>query len=100
VVTGMPWSRFANAHGPAFALAALTGGVVAVVAEACRSMHLGSIATLIATAAAALAAAYLAARVSPRLFLGKHGSWAFRYVEDLRRRLPRVASAEAKANPQ
>jgi O-antigen/teichoic acid export membrane protein len=100
VVTGAPWSTFAKAHVPALALAALTGGVVAVVAEAARSMHLGSIPTLIAAGAAALAATYLAARVWPRLFLGKHGSWAFRYVEDLRRRLPRVASAEVKANPQ
>jgi phage replication-related protein YjqB (UPF0714/DUF867 family) len=52
---------------------------------------------LLAAAAAAAAAAYLAARIRPELFLGPHGTWVFRRVEDLlRQRSARLSLAAEK----
>ncbi|MGH7509226.1 MAG: lipopolysaccharide biosynthesis protein [Gemmatimonadales bacterium] len=87
-VTDLTWSRFARAHAPAVRLAALIGGVAAIVAQGARAAHLSALPLLIAAGVAAAGAAYGGSRLWPELFLGPHGRWAYRQGEDLVRHGP------------
>ena len=99
-VTDLPWSRFARAHAPAALLAILVGGAAAIGAGAARAAHLGNIPVLAAGGLVALAVALPASRLKPALFLGGHGTWASKQVEDLLRRAARrVARADRLAPP-
>ena len=97
-VTGLSWLRFLQAHVPAALLAILVALAAAAAAQAGRSAHLGSVSVLIAGAVAAVAVVCLAARVRPEIWLGPHGIWVLRRVEDLvRRRSARLTLAAEKA---
>jgi O-antigen/teichoic acid export membrane protein len=85
-VTGLSWARFAGAHAPAALLALLIAAAAAIVAQGGRAAHFGSIPILLAAAVAALMVTYAASRFRPELFLGPHGTWAFRQGEALLRR--------------
>jgi hypothetical protein len=98
-VTGLTWSRFARAHAAAFLLALLVGGAAMAGAEAGRAAHLSKVPILIAAGLMAVLAAAAAAWLRPSLFLGHHGTWAYRQVEGLlrfrSRRVGRPEAAEA-----
>jgi PST family polysaccharide transporter len=109
-VTGLSWSHFARAHVPGLFLAASIGSAVSLVAVAGRAAHWSNIPILIASGLAAAAVTYAASRLRPELFLGPHGMWALRRVNELLRRRsrgfahPGVASdglaSAGKANSQ
>jgi len=107
-VTGLSWSRFARAQLPGASLAVLIGGAVAGAAEATRAAHLGGLAVLIAGALMAAAVAFAVWRLRSELFLGPHGTWASRHIEELIRQGPshlgrgRPPSPDAlvEANPE
>jgi PST family polysaccharide transporter len=88
-VTGLTWSRFAIAHVPAILLAAVIGTVATVVAQAGRAAHWGNLPVLVTAGFAAVVVGIAASRLSPALFLGRHGSWALREFEGLLRRAGR-----------
>ena len=91
-VTGLDWGRFTRAHVPAALLAVVIGGAALLAAQLGHSVHLPAI-PLVAVAGLASAAAALAvAWMSPVLFLGPHGTWAWREVEALLRRRRRAAA--------
>ena len=100
-VTGLSWARFARAHVPAALLAAVIGLGSMVVAGWARSAQLGIIVVLAVTGLAAAAVALAAAKLSPALFLGAHGTWAVDQGQSLRgrmsRRTARAAAAEEVA---
>ncbi len=100
-VTGLSWARFAWAHVPAALLAAVIGLGSMVVAGWARSAQLGIIVVLAVTGLAAAAVALAAAKLSPALFLGAHGTWAVDQGQSLRgrmsRRTARAAAAEEVA---
>jgi PST family polysaccharide transporter len=85
-VTGVSWTRFLRAHIPAALLATLVALMAAATAHAGRSAHLKSLLVLAAAGVAAAGTAYAAARLRPAFWLGPHGTWALRRVEDLLRR--------------
>lgn len=82
-VTGLGWGRFARAHAPAGALAAVIGLAAAGAAAPARAAHLGNVPVLLAAGVAALVAAGLGTWLRPGLFLGPHGSWAYARAEEL-----------------
>jgi hypothetical protein len=86
-ITALPDARFARAHGPGAALAILIGVVAAVAAHACRAGRLGSVATLVISGLAAAVSALAGARLLPDVFLGQHGRWAVKQVEQMFRRV-------------
>jgi hypothetical protein len=67
-------------------LAALIGVVAAAAAQACRAGRLGPVATLAITGVAAAVTTFAAGRLLPDVFLGAHGRWAVRQVEQMFRR--------------
>lgn len=85
-VTGLSWGRFAAVHSPAILLALVIGAAATVAAQAGRSAHLGNVPILLAAGLAAAAAAGGASWLRPGIFLGRHGTWAFRQGEELLRR--------------
>jgi PST family polysaccharide transporter len=85
-MTGVTWSRFIQAHVPAAWLAMLVALTAAATAQVARSAHLKSPFVLVLCGIAALGVTYAAARTRPDIWLGPHGTWAFRRIEDLRRR--------------
>lgn len=97
-VTGLSWGRFARAHAPAVFLAALIGGVAAIVAQGARAAHLGKLPVLIAAVVAAAVAAFGASKLLPQVFLGRHGKWAYQQVEDMVRRGSRRLARQPVAN--
>jgi hypothetical protein len=88
-VTGLDWTRFVSAHAPAALLALVVGGAAAAGAGAGRSAQLGNVLILLTAGLAAAVAAIVAVRFSPGIFLGRHGSWAYRQSEGLLRRRSR-----------
>jgi hypothetical protein len=98
-VTGLDWGRFARAHVAPALLAVVTGAVATLAAEVSRSAHLGAIPLVAVAGLAALLAAAAAARLSPALFLGPHGAWAWREGEALLRRRARKGSRAAASKP-
>ncbi|MBA3553155.1 MAG: lipopolysaccharide biosynthesis protein [Gemmatimonadales bacterium] len=109
-VTGLSWLRFGQAQAPAALLALVLGATVAAVAHWARAAHLGTIPLLIAAGLVAVTVVLAASRLSPKVFLGPHGTWAVRQAEALlrrggRRRAGRGAGAEGlapagKVNPE
>ncbi len=100
-VTGVTWARFFLAHLPAAVLATLVALTAAAAAQAGHSVHLRSLAVLATSGLAAGAVAFFAARLWPEVFLGPHGTWAFRRVEDLlRRRSARLTLAAERARAE
>lgn len=96
-VTGLEWPRFAAAHSSAALLALVIGGAALLGAEAGRSAHLGNLPILFTAGLAATVAAGIAAWLSPGIFLGSHGTWAYRQVERLvHRRSERGSGAEPR----
>ncbi len=108
-VTDLSWSRFARAHMPAALLAALIGLAVTLVSQAARAAHLGKVPIVVAAALTALAVTFAASKLWSGVFLGSHGTWAFRRAGEVAQRAvrmvrrgaagERLASAE-KANPE
>ena len=98
-VTGLTWARFGAAHLPAALLAGLIAVAAAPVAQAMRMAHLGNVAVLIAAGLAAAGMAFAAAHVRPDIWLGPHGTWAFKRAERLVRRPASLTLAE-EANPK
>jgi len=95
-ITALPDSRFARAHAPGAALAILIGLAAAAAAHASRTARLGPVATLLISGLAAAAAALAGGRLLPDVFLGQHGRWAVKQVEQiLRRRRAHPASPPA-----
>jgi O-antigen/teichoic acid export membrane protein len=88
-VTGLDWGRFARAHLPAGLLAVLIGAAAQGAAEAARTARLGAIPLVAVSGMVALGAGAVAAWMSPSLFLGSHGSWAWREGTALLRRRSR-----------
>ncbi|MGH7536527.1 MAG: oligosaccharide flippase family protein, partial [Gemmatimonadales bacterium] len=88
-VTGLDWTRFTGAHTSAVLLALVVGGAAMAGAEAGRAAHLSKVSILIAAGLAAAMVGVVAARLRPGLFLGRHGTWAYRQVQELRRRRSR-----------
>lgn len=84
--SGLSWSRFARAHAPAALLTLLIIGPVAFIALAGRAAHIGNIPTLVAAGVGAALVSCAAWRLKPALFLGPHGIWASRSMEELGRR--------------
>jgi O-antigen/teichoic acid export membrane protein len=82
-VTGLTWPRFAVAHAPGVALAALVGGAAAIGAHLGRSAHLGNIPVILLAALTAAVAAVGAGWLRPTVFLGPHGTWARGQAEQL-----------------
>ena len=100
-VTGVTWARFFLAHLPAAVLATLVALTAAAAAQAGHSVHLRSLTVLATSGLAAGAVAFFAARLWPEVFLGPHGTWAFRRVEDLlRRRSARLTLAAERARAE
>jgi PST family polysaccharide transporter len=100
-VTGLTWPRFALAHVPGALFALLIFAVTTVVVGAARSLALGSVLTL-ATAGLALAGVVVAVvRSHSKLFLGRHGRWAFHrgveLVQGISRRFVGPRAAEPTA---
>jgi PST family polysaccharide transporter len=96
-VTGLAWGRFTRAHLPAALLALVIGAAALLAAQAGRSLHLAAVPLVAVAGLAALAAGAAAARLSPALFLGAHGSWAWREAEALLRRRARPGARAAAA---
>ncbi len=86
-VTGLSWLRFAQAQVPAAMLALVIAGAAAVVAHWTRAAHLGTIPVLAAAGLVAAAVTLTAAKLSPQVFLGSHGTWATAQAEQLFRRV-------------
>ena len=99
-VTGLDWGRFARAHLPAALLAAVIAAAALLAAGASRAAHLGPIPLLVAAGGVALAAAAAAVRLAPGLFLGPHGTWAWREGEALLRRRARGGTRSPAADPE
>jgi PST family polysaccharide transporter len=92
-VTGLPWSRFIEAHAPAALLAGVIGMVAAAAAYGARGAQLGSLVTLILATTAAALLTVLALRIRPHTFLGTHGLWAYQTGKEfLLRRSPETPS--------
>jgi O-antigen/teichoic acid export membrane protein len=85
-VTGLTWTRFAQAHLPAVLLAMVIGATAIVASQAGRAAQWDNVPVLVIAGTAAVVAALAAVRLSPALFLGRHGSWALRQFQRLRRR--------------
>jgi O-antigen/teichoic acid export membrane protein len=85
-VTGLSWGRFTRAHLPATLLGVLVGTVALLTAEGSRSAHLGPVPLVALSGLTAVGAAGLAAWMRPALFLGPHGTWAWREGQALLRR--------------
>ncbi len=85
-VTGLEWSRFFAAHVPAVMLSIAIGLGAQIGAHVGRSAHLGHIPILVIAGVAAILTAILATWLKPDLFLGRHGTWAYRQGEGLIRR--------------
>ncbi|MGH7513462.1 MAG: lipopolysaccharide biosynthesis protein [Gemmatimonadales bacterium] len=101
VVTGVTWVRFLRAHMPAALLATLVALTAAAAAQVARGAHLKSVFVLPISALAAAATVYLAARTRPQVWLGPHGTWALRRIEDLlRRRSARLTLAAERARAE
>jgi len=97
-VTGVTWTRFVRAHVPAALLATLVALATAATAQVTHGAHLKSVFVLPICGMAALGVTYLAARTRPDIWLGPHGTWAFRRIEDvLRRRSARLTLAAERA---
>jgi O-antigen/teichoic acid export membrane protein len=100
-VTGLSWSRFGRAHVPGALLAGLVGFVSAALVHACRAAHLGNVFTLLVASLGAAVVTMIAVTFQGGLFLGPHGTWAFRRgVQYLRQgysrfRTPRVAKVDS-----
>ena len=88
-VTGLTWRRFAAAHAPGLLLAVIIAGAAALGAEAGRWAHLGNLLVFIVAGITSAAAAWVAAWLSPGVFLGPHGTWVRRQAEGLVLRGPR-----------
>jgi PST family polysaccharide transporter len=103
-VISLSWSRFAGAHAHAGLLTVLIGVTAAVVAYAARAAHLGNISILVAVVLSILAVLYAAVRIQPGLFLGPHGRWALRRLEEVLRgrsqRFAAVGVGDALAPPE
>jgi PST family polysaccharide transporter len=84
-VTGLSWPRFVRAQVPGAVLAAAIGGTVALAVQAVRAAHLGNVAVLIAAGITAVVVTLAASRSRSELFLGAHGVWACRRVEEFLR---------------
>jgi PST family polysaccharide transporter len=96
-VTGLDWWRFARAHVPALMLAILVAAAAMLAAEAGRAAHLSKLPIVVLAGLAAALAAGAAARLRAELFLGRHGTWAYRQGEQLLRgRARRRAAAQAR----
>jgi PST family polysaccharide transporter len=85
-MTGVTWTRFLNAHVPAALLAMLVAATAAATAQVARSAHLKGPVVLVICGIAVLAVTYAAGRSRPDIWLGPHGTWAFRRIDDVRRR--------------
>jgi O-antigen/teichoic acid export membrane protein len=85
-VTGLDWGRFTRAHMPATLLGVVVGAAALLAAEGSRSARLGPVPLVALCGLAALGAAGLAAWMRPALFLGPHGTWAWREAEAFLRR--------------
>lgn len=100
-VTGVTWTRFLRAHVSAALLATLVAVTTAATAQVTRSAHFKSVFTLAVCGMAALGVAYLALRTRPDIWLGPHGTWAFRRIEDVfRRRSARLTLAAERARAE
>jgi O-antigen/teichoic acid export membrane protein len=85
-VTGLSWTRFLNAHAPAALLATVLGGATLAAAQAARAASLGKIPVLSVAGITAAAVIVLASRLRPEVFLGPHGTWAWKRANELIRR--------------
>jgi hypothetical protein len=94
-VTGLDWGRFTRAHVPAALLAIVIGAAALFAAQVSRSAHLAAIPLLAAVGIVSVAAAAAVAWMSPAVFLGPHGTWAWREIEALMRRRRRAGSRKA-----
>jgi PST family polysaccharide transporter len=99
-VTGLDWARFTRAHLPAALLATVIGVAAMLAAQASRSAQLGAVPVLAVAGLAALGAAAAATRISPALFLGAHGQWAWREGGALVRRRTRRGPRPATPDPE
>jgi hypothetical protein len=99
-VTGLDWRRFGRAHLPAALLALVIGAAAQGAAEVARSARLGAVPLVAVAAVVALGAAVLAARMSPSLFLGAHGTWAWREGTALLRRRSRAGARPAASDAE
>jgi O-antigen/teichoic acid export membrane protein len=96
-VTGLDWGRFTRAHVPPALLAVVIAAAATLSAEASRSAHLGALPVIVVAGLVALLAGAAAAWLSPRVFLGPHGAWAWREGEALLRRKARAGATAAAA---
>jgi O-antigen/teichoic acid export membrane protein len=94
-VTGLAWGRFTRAHVPAVLLAIVIGAAALLAAQVSRSAHLAAIPLVAVAGLVSVAAAAALAWMSPAVFLGPHGTWAWREIEALRRRRRRAGSRQA-----
>jgi len=95
-VTGLAWSRFASAHASPVLLALVVGGAAMAGAEVGRAAHLSKVPIVIAAGLTAAVVGVVAVRLRPGLFLGRHGTWAYRQAQELlRRRARRSARSQA-----
>jgi O-antigen/teichoic acid export membrane protein len=84
-ITGLPWSAFVAAHGPALLLSTAVGLQTWAVAAALRSLGLAAPLVLLGGATLAGVTAVLLALLAPRWVLGADGIWI---VNTLTRQLP------------
>jgi O-antigen/teichoic acid export membrane protein len=96
-ITALPDSRFVRAHAPGAALAVVVGLAAAAAAHACRTGRLGAVPTLLISGLAAAGAGLAGTRLFPDVFLGHHGRWAVKQVEQMVRRV-RAPSASPAAD--
>jgi hypothetical protein len=80
---------------PAALLAIVIGAAALFAAQVSRSAHLAAIPLLAAVGIVSVAAAAAVAWMSPAVFLGPHGTWAWREIEALVRRRRRAGSRKA-----
>jgi PST family polysaccharide transporter len=99
-VTGLDWARFSRAHVPAVLMALVIAAVSVPAAEATRAAHIGAIPVVAIAGLVSLGAALAVARLSPGVFLGPHGAWAWRQGEALLRRRSRGSARGASADAE
>jgi O-antigen/teichoic acid export membrane protein len=97
-VTGLSGTRFARAHSPGAMLAVSVGLAAAAAAEASRAGRLGPVATLLISGLAAVGATLAVGRLGPDVFLGPHGRWAVKQLEQMVRRVRARSAAPSAAH--
>ena len=95
-VTGLDWGRFTRAHVPAALLAIVIGAAALLAAQLSRSAHLPAVPLVAVAGLASAVGGAAVAWMSPVVFLGPHGTWAWREIEALVRRR-RLAGARKTA---